>query len=99
MGIRDEYNLEYLVNQSEKLVLSELEQQLASPENADVCRCEDCVLDMAALSLNSVQPFYQVSLIGSLYAHALEDSPVAAKVHTAVSQAIEKVYKSPSHTR
>ena len=99
MGLRDDYNFEYLVNQSEKLVLSEMDRQLSLPENGTVCRCEDCVLDIVALSLNSVRPFYQVSLMGSIYANALEDSPVVEEVQAAVSRAIKKVCKTPSHPK
>lgn len=97
MGIRDEYNFEYLVNESERLVLEELERQLGEADNDAVCRCEDCVLDMAALALNSVRPLYRVSLLGTLYASALEGSPEAEEAKAAVARSIKKIADNPSH--
>jgi competence protein ComFB len=38
MGLREEYNFEYLVNESERLVVESLEKQLAQEENQNVCR-------------------------------------------------------------
>ncbi|MDR2757890.1 MAG: late competence development ComFB family protein [Spirochaetaceae bacterium] len=97
MGFIDSYNFELLVNESEKVVLKELENQLES-YNGEICRCNDCVVDMAAMALNAVKPFYRFSLLGTLYAaQAMEDKSYADSVKQAVSQAIEKVHKNPSH--
>jgi competence protein ComFB len=97
MAFIDNYNLEFLVNEAEKLVKNELGQQLASSEG-DICLCNDCVLDMAAMALNSVKPLYRVSLLGTLYAStAMYEESYAASIRGAVAQAIEKVRKNPSH--
>ena len=96
MGLKDDYNFEYLVNEAERLVLDLLEAQL--PEHADeVCRCQDCILDMAAYALNTVRPLYRVSLMGTLYARALEGSEYEEEVAGAVSQAIRRIIANPSH--
>jgi competence protein ComFB len=93
----DNYNFELLVNESEKLVLKELENQLEVYEGI-ICRCNDCVVDMAAMALNAVKPFYRFSLLGTLYAaQAMDDKSYADSVKQAVSHAIEKVRKNPSH--
>jgi competence protein ComFB len=93
----DNYNFELLVNESEKLVLKELENQLEAYKGI-ICRCNDCVVDMAAMALNAVKPFYRFSLLGTLYAaQAMDDKSYADSVKQAVSQAIEKVRKNPSH--
>lgn len=97
MAIRDEYNLEFLVNESERLVFDELDKQLSSEENANVCRCEDCIIDMAALALNSVKPLYRVSLMGTVYASVLDDSPEALEAKDAVTNSIKKIDANPSH--
>jgi competence protein ComFB len=96
MKIRDEYNLEYLINEAERLVLTHLEMQLAD-KNEETCVCQDCVLDMAAFALNNVKPLYRVSLMGNLYAKALEGSEYEAEIADAVGQAIKKVSANPSH--
>jgi len=97
MSIEENYNLEYLVNEAERLVLDELEYQLEDEANADICKCEECVLDMAALALNNTTPMYRVSLMGTLYAHTLQDTEYAEKVKKVVKEAIKKVGKNPSH--
>src|SRR6056297_1059925 len=97
MSIEENYNFEYLVNETERMVLAELEHQLEQKWAADICKCEECVLDMAALALNNLKPMYRVSLMGTLYAHSLQDTEYGALVHKAVTDAVGKVAKNPSH--
>ena len=96
MGLRDDYNFEYLVNEAERLVLDLLEAQL-NEHTDEVCKCQDCILDMAAYALNTVRPLYRVSLMGTLYARALEGSEYEEEVAEAVSQAIRRIMANPSH--
>lgn len=95
MGLREEHNFELLVNEAERLVIEELERQLSA--RPEVCRCEDCVLDMAAYALNNVRPCYRVSLMGTLYAHAIEQTDYVKAVKKAVFDALEKITSNPSH--
>jgi competence protein ComFB len=98
MSLRERYNFEYLINEAERIVLQELERELDKEWTADVCTCQDCVLDMAAYALNNIEPLYRVSLMGTLYAHSLEeDSEYTARVNAAVVDAIKKIAKNPSH--
>ena len=97
MALIDKYDFEHLKNEAEKLVLGELGRQLET-YSTPICLCNDCVLDMAAISLNSIKPLYQVSLLGSLYtASAMDEKTYATSVREAVFKAIEKVRKNPSH--
>ncbi|MDR1030155.1 MAG: late competence development ComFB family protein [Treponema sp.] len=97
MALIDRYDFELLENQAEKLVFNELEQQLAAFEG-ELCRCNECVVDMAAMALNMVKPLYRFSLLGTLYAaQAMTDEAYAASVREAVSTAIEKIRVNPSH--
>ena len=97
MSLRDLYNFDYLINESERMVLESLETYLKDEEYKDICKCQDCVLDMAALALNKVKPMYRVSLIGTLYAHNLNDSDYGKHVAETVKAAVEKISKNPSH--
>jgi competence protein ComFB len=98
MAFADNYDFELLKNESEKLVLNELERQLDDPQASEVCRCNTCIVDMAAMALNMVKPLYRVSLLGTQYAaHAMEDKSYAEGVRKGVAQAIEKVRKNPAH--
>jgi competence protein ComFB len=97
MAFIDNYDLENLINEAEHLVHEELGRQLESYEG-EICLCNDCVVDMAAMVLNTVKPLYRYSLLGSLWASsAMADEAYALSVKEAVSTAIEKVRKNPSH--
>lgn len=95
MGIRDDYDFGVLVNETERMVADELERRLA--ERSGICLCQDCVLDMAAFALNSLKPLYRVSLLGSMYAQALDGGGYATDVKVAVATAIDKVSANPAH--
>jgi competence protein ComFB len=97
MAFIDQYDFDILVNEAEKMVIAELGRQLESyPE--ELCRCSECVTDMAAMTLNTVKPLYRVSLLGTLYAsQAINEEAYAAGIRDAVSRSIEKVRKNPAH--
>jgi competence protein ComFB len=97
MGIRDDYDFGVLVNEAERLVTDELERKLAELADPSICVCEDCVLDMAAFALNSLKPVYRVSLLGTMYAHAMNETEYAQEVRAAVEAAISKVHANPGH--
>jgi competence protein ComFB len=97
MALKDNHAFELLVNEAETLVLNELDRQL-NVYNGAICKCDECLLDMAAMALNNVKPLYRVSLLGSMYAsHAMDEASYAKSVRDAVSHSIEKVRKNPSH--
>ncbi|MBT3273569.1 MAG: late competence development ComFB family protein [Spirochaetales bacterium] len=97
MSFKDDYNFEYLINEAERLVLSHLESQLSEEREGDMCLCQDCILDMAAFALNNVKPLYRVSLMGNLYAKALEGSEYETEISEAVSAAVKRISANPSH--
>lgn len=97
MGFKEEYELDYLENEAENLVFKELEQQLNEEWARDICKCQDCVLDMAALALNTVKPFYRVSLLGKVYAGSLDGSKYSEEVHKSVKDSILKISSNPAH--
>lgn len=95
MSLEDKYNFEYLVNETEKIVLQELEDQLK--KNTKVCKCQDCVLDMAAHAMNHSKTSYRVSLLGKLYTGSMYNTEVIKEVKKAVKEAIKKIQENPSH--
>ena len=97
MALSENYNLEYLVNEAERLVLEELENQLAEAKEWGICTCEECVLDMAAYALNNTKPVYRVSLMGKMYASAMKGTDYEEKIKSTVSDAIDKIKSNPSH--
>lgn len=97
MGFKESYDFSILVNEAERLVVEELERRLAELDDPSICVCQDCVLDMAAYALNSLKPVYRVSLLGTMYAHAMDSGEYGEEVRRAVDQAIAKVHAKPSH--
>ena len=97
MAFLDNYDFDLLKNEAENLIIKDLGRQLETfPE--PICTCNDCVLDMAAMALNSVKPLYRVSLLGTLYtAQAMDEKTYATSIREAVFNAVEKVRRNPSH--
>jgi competence protein ComFB len=98
MAFLDDYDFQLLKNESEQIVLHELERRLEELKDDEFCRCGECVVDMATMAFNAVKPMYRSSLLGSMYAaHAMDDEEYAKSVHQAVLQAVERVRANPSH--
>jgi competence protein ComFB len=65
----------------------------------DICYCDKCKLDMAAIALNNLKPKYVVTHIGYVYAKANNfNSQFNTDILTTVTKAIEIVGKNPQHT-
>ena len=97
MGIRDRYDFSILVNETERLVTDELERRLEELDDHSICVCEECILDMAAFALNALKPIYRVSLLGAMYAKAVEHDSNQDEVRRMVDAAIKKVHSNPAH--
>jgi len=97
MAFIDRYDFENLVDEGKKLVIEELGRQLENyPE--EICKCNECVVDMATLALNNVLPCYRSSILGEIYTTALKDDPVyVERLRNVVKNAIIKVSRSPAH--
>ncbi|TFG82222.1 MAG: competence protein ComFB [Spirochaetales bacterium] len=97
MELEKSYDLSILVNDSKRLVLEELGRRIEASAEEGICDCQDCVVDMATLALNSLKPRYHASLLGTFYAQAAAEGDYAEEVHKAVDEAIRKVKANPSH--
>lgn len=89
-SLRDE-----IVNQNEASVLrlvDSLQQKGHLP-----CICRDCLLDIAAIALNSLGAHYTVSLHQELYVTPEQEQERQAQVQTAVEMACQKVRERPHH--
>ncbi|MDR2541835.1 MAG: late competence development ComFB family protein [Treponema sp.] len=96
MAFIDEYDFHMLKNEAENLVLREMEFQLKSGHE-NMCSCNECIVDIAAIALNLVKPMYRFSLLGTLYMQAISEKAYADSIKEAVKQAIAKVKKNPAH--
>lgn len=67
-------------------------------EKPDVCKCERCRHDMAAMALNRLKPNYVVSEHGRVYAKTkMLSLQVRVDVLTEVTKAVDHVSKNPHH--
>jgi len=96
MALIDEYDFHLLKNEAENMVIHEMEHQMET-EPEDACRCNECIVDIAAVALNSVKPLYRFSLLGTLYAQAMSEQTYADSIKEAVATAIKKVRENPAH--
>jgi competence protein ComFB len=97
MTFTDNYDFENLNDEGKRLVIDELGRQLENA-SASLCRCNECVVDMAAMALNSLPPRYRSSLLGSIYqADGMNDPSYVVKLEEAVRNAIKRVSRNPGH--
>ena len=96
MSFKDSYNFSQLTNESEEVVIEELEQQLED-KNESICRCEECILDMAAFALSKLPTAYRATFAGRLYAQQYHSGALREQIIKAVSTAIAHISKNPSH--
>lgn len=92
MGKINQYDIEQLKNVNEKRVWDILADYLDQDDS--VCKCSICILDIAAIVLNSIPPHYQT----------FEDSLEEAKKKVSdelilekIKLAVERVKKYPHH--
>lgn len=101
MAFQDEYDTSRLVNASEVEVFAAIDRFLAG--GPDICRCQVCMLDLAALAINAMPAAYRVTTYTRNPPGALSviwDEQVAnleALADKAVAQAAETIGKRPHH--
>lgn len=67
-------------------------------DRVDICTCDKCRMDIAALTLNNLEPRYVVTEKGSLYAKLdTLDYQFDVDVVKEVTKAIAKVANNPRH--
>jgi competence protein ComFB len=98
MTFIENYKLDEIKNEVEEVAYTELERQLASISDEDICKCTDCVQDMACFALNQIKPRYTVSLLGSLFTK-VETEALIQDIENVVSLAVEKISQNPLHSK
>lgn len=98
MTFIENYKLDEIKNEVEEIAYKELERQLELISDEDICKCTDCVQDMACFTLNQMKPRYTVSLLGSLFTK-VETEALIQDIENVVSQAVEKISQNPLHSK
>jgi len=64
----------------------------------DICKCDQCKLDIAAIALNNLKPKYVVTEKGYVFSKTDSLKPqFNTDIVTEITKAIEKVKKNPRH--
>ena len=93
MALIDYHDMDELKNRNEEKVWAAMEEFLAA--NPAVCRCRDCILDTAAITLNRLTPRYQVYSFHEN--NPAEDAAHEKLVKETVAAASLQVAKRPHH--
>jgi len=84
-----------LKNYMEEVVLSVIEGVL---EDINVCKCEKCITDIAAIALNDLPAKYVVSEQGELYSKVnILKQQFEVDVISAITKAAVLVKRNPKH--
>jgi competence protein ComFB len=95
MGLRDRYNLDNLRNRTADMVFRRIEDLI--DEHTGMCTCENCILDLAAYTLNHVTPLYATSLLDPLQPSAEKEKKVRLEIDIALKTAVRRVKERPHH--
>lgn len=85
-------------NYMENVVDNLMEDILSDYE--DICKCNRCISDIKAITLNNLKPHYVATEKGELYSKVNEMSnQFKVDVYKALIDAVEIVKKNPHHKR
>ena len=95
MDIASRYNLENLDNRGMDIVLARVGDYL--DEQPSFCRCEQCVFDLLAFTMNHVTPLYTSSLLGSLSGNARLLEKLDIEIQIALEEGARRIARNPAH--
>jgi competence protein ComFB len=95
MKLKDRYNLENLGNRTQELVFQTIQRLLDT--DSSVCPCEECVLDLAAWTLNHATPRYYTSLLAPLHPDTVGERQCQGEVDKGLAAALKKIKRHPHH--
>ena len=96
MKLSDKYDLEKMGNRAEELVFEAIGKQIDA--GADMCTCEECVLDLAAWALNHVTPRYYTSLLAPLTPRPDIERTMQVEIELAIASGLKKLKRHPHHS-
>ncbi len=95
MKLSESYDLEKLGNKTEEMVFDAIARLIEVGE--DVCTCEECILDLAAWTLNHVSPRYYTSLLAPLNPRPEADRRMQVGIELAIASGMKQLRRHPHH--
>ena len=95
MSLAERYPIDRIRNRTAEMVHEAVERQLA--EGADLCPCEECVLDLVAYTLNRATPRYATSLLEPLAPDPALERRIRMEIGLALEAGIRKLKEHPHH--
>ena len=94
MKLEEQYDLERIRNRTMELVINKVEKLIE--ERDDFCKCQNCVLDLIAYTLNHVKPFYMTSLLGPIDGGEKEKR-IELEIELAIKAGLKRIKEHPHH--
>ncbi len=95
MKLNESYNLDAMKNRAEEMVFEAIEKEIQ--KGGDMCTCEECVLDLAAWTLNHVKPAYYTSLLAPLTPRPEAERAIRVEIELALASGLKKLKTHPHH--
>ena len=95
MKLNERYNIESIGNRSQEIVYEAIEGLVT--EGTAMCTCEECVMDLAAWTLNHVTPRYYTSLLSPLRPDMALEHRVRVQVDLAIASGLKRLKAHPHH--
>ena len=95
MGLNDKYDVQRIRNETAELVYDRVEKLLGETE--DLCKCETCVLDLVAFTLNRVTPRYSTSVLRDLHPDDVKAKKIQVEIDLALHAGLKQVRVHPHH--
>jgi len=95
MALQERYDLESIRNESKELVYERIEKLLE--ERDDFCKCETCMLDLVAFTLDRVTPRYTTSMLGDLHPDRVLEKKIQVEIDLALRAGLKQLREHPHH--
>jgi hypothetical protein len=95
MNLEDRYDVELIRNESKEWVCRRIEKLL--DEQDGFCKCQTCVLDLLAFTLNRVSPRYSTSILGNLHPDKVRDKKMQIEIDLALKAGLKRLRQHPHH--
>jgi hypothetical protein len=95
MELRETYNLDFIRNEAAEMVYERVQELLDG--RPELCRCQTCVLDLVAFTLNRISPRYSTSLLGDLHPDRSREKRAQVEIDLALRAALKRLQEHPHH--